>query len=233
MAEALASAPYLSEGGYVGNCIAVTVLLIDNWLTGYRAVKLSSFQTLNLHIKWETHAQRNKTSWEHTGFYKGDKFEQLALIMEFSGLLRAIWTSLTARSKWMDTVSIQNLLHLHAHFSWAALSITNPVIDGHLHPASTAGEECWQRQWVPEPGSHSSFLPRSWTHRAWSEAPCRNQNHPRSPLWQLWASKAVQNTLERKKRGRAQIKLKPSHGAQQWQAALTRNPAKTRGTSFR
>lgn len=30
MAEALESAPYLSEGGYVGNCVAVTVLLIDS-----------------------------------------------------------------------------------------------------------------------------------------------------------------------------------------------------------
>lgn len=136
----------------------------------------------------------------------------------------------------MDTVSTQNLLHLHGHFSWTALSITyrtslgdwwSPALSTYSREGVLAAAvSTWA--WL----SQSSFLPKGWTHHAWSE--CRNQNHSRSPLWQLTAvgfKGSPKHSWEKEKGQSREIKLKPSHGAQQSQEALMRNPAKA-GTSF-
>lgn len=157
--------------------------------------------------------------------------------MGFSRLLRAIWTSLTARRKWMDTVSVQNLLHFHGHFRWTALSITyrTSLSDGWSPVLSNdSGKEVLAeavRTWAWL--SQCSFLPKMLPHHSWSEVQCRNQNHSRSSLWQLMAVglKSSPKNSEKEKGQSREIKLKHSHGAQQLWKALMRNPAKA-GTSL-
>lgn len=81
--------------------------------------------------------------------------------------------------------------------------------------------------------SQCSFLLQMLPCHLWSEAQCRNQNHSWSSLWQLmavgWQSSPKNSEKEKGRSG--EIKLKPSHEAQQLWKALMRNPAKA-GTSL-